>query len=136
MNFVHSVLTRNVESTAIIEFEEPAEARAAFKKLAYSKFKNLPLYLEWAPANVFNTVKGDVQVQAEPTATKTEETPAKEQTYTQEEKPILPVIDENWIPEPDTTLFVKNLNFSTTEPALKKVQKRHLSPQFICGKCY
>lgn len=39
--------------TAIIEMEEAVEAQAAFKKLAYSKFKDSVLYLEWAPINVF-----------------------------------------------------------------------------------
>ena len=57
------------------------------------------------------------------TTTKIENVPAKEETPAQEEKPFSPV-DENWIPEPDTTLFVKNLNFSTTEPSMKKVQSR------------
>ncbi len=39
----------------IVEFVEPAEARTAFKRLAYSRFKNLPLYLEWAPEDTFVT---------------------------------------------------------------------------------
>lgn len=36
-----------------MEFIEPSEARTAFRHLAYSKFKNIPLYLEWAPENIF-----------------------------------------------------------------------------------
>lgn len=40
---------------AIVEFNEPYEARNAFTKLAYSKFKQSPLYLEWAPAETFTT---------------------------------------------------------------------------------
>lgn len=39
--------------TAIIEFLDSSEAKKAFSKLAYTKFKNLPLYLEWAPENTF-----------------------------------------------------------------------------------
>lgn len=39
---------------ALIEFNERQEARDAFKKLAYRKFKSLPLYLEWAPIDVFD----------------------------------------------------------------------------------
>lgn len=39
---------------ALIEFNERQEARDAFKKLAYRKFKSLPLYLEWAPVDVFD----------------------------------------------------------------------------------
>lgn len=41
--------------TAIVEFLEPTEAKTAFRKLAYSKFKHIPLYLEWAPINCFST---------------------------------------------------------------------------------
>ena len=39
--------------TAIVEFLEPSEAKVAFRKLAYSKFHHIPLYLEWAPINTF-----------------------------------------------------------------------------------
>ena len=39
--------------TALVEFLEPSEAKAAFTKLAYTKFKHLPLYLEWAPSDTF-----------------------------------------------------------------------------------
>jgi RNA recognition motif-containing protein len=39
---------------ALIEFNERQEARDAFKKMAYRKFKSLPLYLEWAPIDVFD----------------------------------------------------------------------------------
>jgi multiple RNA-binding domain-containing protein 1 len=38
---------------ALVEFLEPADARAAFRKLAYKRFQHVPLYLEWAPADVF-----------------------------------------------------------------------------------
>lgn len=43
--------------TAIIEFLEPSEAKTAFRKLAYTKFRHMPLYLEWAPVNVFRTAQ-------------------------------------------------------------------------------
>ena len=32
---------------------QAADARKAFMALAYTKFKNAPLYLEWAPENAF-----------------------------------------------------------------------------------
>jgi multiple RNA-binding domain-containing protein 1 len=38
-----------------VEFLEPSEAKIAFTKLAYTKFKHLPLYLEWAPSDTFIT---------------------------------------------------------------------------------
>ena len=39
---------------ALVEFGEAADARRAFKGLAYKRFQNIPLYLEWAPAGTFN----------------------------------------------------------------------------------
>jgi len=39
---------------ALVEFSERQEARDAFKKLAYRKFKSVPVYLEWAPVDVFD----------------------------------------------------------------------------------
>ena len=38
---------------ALVEFLEPTDARTAFRKLAYKRFQHVPLYLEWAPADVF-----------------------------------------------------------------------------------
>ena len=34
---------------ALVDMPLPQEARAAFRALAYRKFKHVPLYLEWAP---------------------------------------------------------------------------------------
>jgi len=42
------------KTMALVEFDEPTEARKAFRQLAYSKFKNQPIYLEWAPENIFD----------------------------------------------------------------------------------
>jgi multiple RNA-binding domain-containing protein 1 len=42
----------------LVEFSERQEARDAFKKLAYKKFKTGPLYLEWAPEDIF---EGDTE---------------------------------------------------------------------------
>ncbi|KAJ9530616.1 hypothetical protein QJQ45_014764, partial [Haematococcus lacustris] len=38
---------------ALVEFCEPQDARAAFKALAYKKLHHVPLYLEWAPRDIF-----------------------------------------------------------------------------------
>lgn len=40
-------------TTGLVEFVQNSEAKTAFRQLAYSKFKHLPLYLEWAPDKVF-----------------------------------------------------------------------------------
>lgn len=106
-----------------MEFAEPAEARAAFKKLAYSKFFNVPLYLEWAPIGVFsrpadkNEALKLIPVRTEE-GTKKEADPVSQILYQNEE---FEPVEENAVPELDTTLFVKNLNFRTQEDPLRKV---------------
>uniref|UniRef100_A0A8D0APW3 Probable RNA-binding protein 19 n=1 Tax=Sander lucioperca TaxID=283035 RepID=A0A8D0APW3_SANLU len=90
--------------TAIIEFLEPTEAKRAFTRLAYSKFRHIPLYLEWAPVGVF--------VAAKP------EPDEKEEEEEEEEE------EES---APGSTLFIKNLNFSTTEEKLQETFSK-------CGK--
>ncbi|XP_030380932.1 probable RNA-binding protein 19 [Scaptodrosophila lebanonensis] len=105
--------------TALIEYCDPAEARQAFKKLAYSKFKTVPLFLEWAPEQIFTTT-----LSGEPVIPKQEEV-KKEEVETKngfdetkqgdkdlvDEKPLPEDADDE--PEPNTTLFLRNLNFKT-----------------------
>ncbi|NXQ94515.1 RBM19 protein, partial [Sagittarius serpentarius] len=119
--------------TAIVEFLEPTEAKLAFTKLAYSKFHSVPLYLEWAPMGVFFSpapqkktleapereskarlvpvgfilfVSGEAIMGSEETAAQEEE----EEEEEEEEKESIP----------GCTLFIKNLNFATTEDTLKE----------------
>ena len=89
---------------AIIEFLHPTEARSAFTSLAYQKFKSLPLYLEKAPVNIFPTT---------PEATQ----PVSANDIAE------PNLEEDLEAEAVATLFVKNLNFSTTEDGLREVFK-------------
>jgi len=98
--------------TAIIEFADPSEARTAFTKLAYSKFHNAPLYLEWAPDDTFckpyaKKDSEDEDQEAEEDVTKSAD---NEEAESKEEEP-----DE---PEEGSTLFVKNLNFDTIDEEL------------------
>ncbi|XP_017877575.1 probable RNA-binding protein 19 [Ceratina calcarata] len=110
--------------TALVEFLEPSEARKAFVKLAYTKYKHLPLYLEWAPENSFTTP---------PTVRTKDEATDKRNTKDTDEQPKESpdnINDANKTnkektededePEPDTTLFVKNINFATTDEQLKE----------------
>ncbi|XP_015516900.2 probable RNA-binding protein 19 [Neodiprion lecontei] len=111
--------------TALVEFLEPSEARIAFTKLAYTKFKYLPLYLEWAPDNSF---KSPVSSSKQPEAA-SRNTEPKSSNLSKEDKPESKQMtvsvkesssEDDEEAEPDTTLFVKNLNFSTTEEMLRE----------------
>ncbi|KAG7263405.1 hypothetical protein CRUP_007411, partial [Coryphaenoides rupestris] len=106
--------------TAIVEFLEPTEAKRAFMKLAYSKFHHIPLYLEWAPGGVFTAAlpKPDAST---PTTPASQEDVAMKQEDEEEED------EEEEESVPGSTLFIKNLNFSTTEETLQETFSK-------CGK--
>ncbi|KAH8276359.1 hypothetical protein KR026_004754 [Drosophila bipectinata] len=118
--------------TALIEYCDPSEARHAFKKLAYSKFKTAPLYLEWAPEHVFTkTLSGETIIpksepKEEEPKSKGKDKSKKEEMEKEEEKPKEPEPeDAHDEPEPDTTLFLRNLNFKTVKETVEK-HFRHL----------
>ncbi|XP_038201248.1 probable RNA-binding protein 19 [Arvicola amphibius] len=117
--------------SAIVEFLEPLEARKAFRHLAYSKFHHVPLYLEWAPIGVFGAApqkkdsqpaqtaekdKAEPETALDPEGEKTSGEGAEAPTGEMEEEE-----EEEEESVPGCTLFIKNLNFSTTEETLKEV---------------
>lgn len=81
--------------TAIIEMEEAVEAKLAFKKLAYMKFKDSVLYLEWAPINVF-----------------------REKSLEDQEREDLKQLEEL---QTGSKILVKNIPFEATPHELKKI---------------
>uniref|UniRef100_A0A670ZW33 RNA binding motif protein 19 n=1 Tax=Pseudonaja textilis TaxID=8673 RepID=A0A670ZW33_PSETE len=122
--------------TAIVEFLEPTEAKKAFTKLAYSKFQHIPLYLEWAPMGVFSgpgTKMSEVEEQKESEEQTQKDSlifpslagifgksdALKEMKEEEEEEEEEEEKEEESLP--GCTIFIKNLNFSTTEDTLKEV---------------
>uniref|UniRef100_A0AAV2MRD7 RRM domain-containing protein n=1 Tax=Knipowitschia caucasica TaxID=637954 RepID=A0AAV2MRD7_KNICA len=95
--------------TAVIEFLEPTEAKRAFSKLAYSKFHHIPLYLEWAPVGVF-VCKPEPEMEKK--KERKIEVPEEEEEEEEEED------EEHSVS--GSTLFIKNLNFITTEETLQE----------------
>lgn len=95
--------------TAIIEFSNPAEAALAFRSLAYRKIKDSILYLEKAPKDLF---KEGVVVAA----------PSQMQTLDAATTKLAATDLLQDAPEADatntSTLYVRNLNFSTTNQGL------------------
>ena len=88
------------KTMAIVEMFEDSEARTAFRSLAYRKFKHVPLYLEWAPAGCLEA------------AAVTEA--AKSKGLEEEEGAENGETDG----ETGSTLFIKNLNFNTSDDDL------------------
>lgn len=106
--------------TCLVKFEDPSEARKAFKKLAYSKFKYLPLYLEWAPENAFKEEEKAKEEKPESSDEKQEESAPKDEPKVVQ---LNNEDEDDEPPEPNSTLFMKNLNFDTVESTIKNAFK-------------
>ncbi|XP_030632510.1 putative RNA-binding protein 19 isoform X2 [Chanos chanos] len=113
--------------TAIVEFLEPTEAKRAFLRLAYTKFQHVPLYLEWAPVGVFTTPAPSKTKKhtAEANSVSQDGAPAQKDTdktagQDQEEEDDEEEEEDDDESLPGATLFIKNLNFSTTEETLRQ----------------
>ena len=97
---------------AIVEYDQSDHARSAFGSLAYRKFKDSILYLEKAPKNLFQGVHGLPDSRLD------------ESAKPQGAKPSVTELLESKDPSESanmSTLFVRNLNFSTTTDRLRKV---------------
>ncbi|KAL4223638.1 putative RNA-binding protein 19 [Mactra antiquata] len=103
--------------TAIVEFISQTEAKSAFTKLAYSKFHHEPLYLEWAPVEVFKSPPPEVKQVTETDNKSPEISVGKDVKKTAATVNDDDDEDDN---ETESVLFVKNLNFDTTDEGLKE----------------
>ena len=96
----------STRTIAIAEFLESNEARRAFQGLAYKRYRHVPLYVEWAPKDIFKTSKknelGDDDDDDDRTTKFNKETSNKD--------------DVEEVPEEKSkVLFVKNIDFATTD---------------------
>ena len=97
---VKRILLPPAGTIAFLEFFDAGQARAAFKRLVYRRFKDVPLYLEKAPQGIFTVepVEKIVGIGAKAAASA-----------------LLAAETDD---EPNSTLYVKNLDFSTTQAGL------------------
>lgn len=102
---------------ALAEFENEKQAKTAMKNLAYHKFNYLmPLYLEYAPLSISrdHTKKTKKERQLE--------------EELEEQAPPVPLAELDEQTKQERTLFVKNLNFSTTDQILEAVFLEGVKP--------
>ncbi|KAK1422809.1 hypothetical protein QVD17_18098 [Tagetes erecta] len=114
---IDKVILPSTKTLGLVGFLEPGDARAAFKGLAYKRYKDAPLYLEWAPDDILS---GDPMA-----VTDEKETPVVGEHETKRallEQQMEGTVDADIDTErvESRSLFVKNLNFKTTEESLKK----------------
>jgi len=102
---------------ALVEYSHHSDAKKAFKRLAYRRFKHVPIYLEWAPLAA-KTKEGEKATENNNT-TLGQNTPLSES---------LDDIDADIVDGTTSTIYVKNLNFTTSEETLRQVFEKNLGP--------
>ncbi|PSS01112.1 Multiple RNA-binding domain-containing protein, partial [Actinidia chinensis var. chinensis] len=115
------------KTLALAVFIEPAEARKAFRGLAYKRYKDAPLYLEWAPGEILSETSTSVD-----DANNISIVGEHEAKRVLLEQHVEGIADTDIDPEriESRSLFVKNLNFKTSDESLRK----HFSQQMKEGK--
>jgi multiple RNA-binding domain-containing protein 1 len=121
---------------ALLEFTQINDAKKAFRSLAYKQFKGVPLFLEWAPIGIFDgrpkssdvdedeTSNSDSEMSAQRQANDTDtikESKDHKENAENEKREEEEDEDEEKVQKSTTTLYVKNLNFVTTEDTLRAV---------------
>lgn len=109
------VLMPPTGTIAIVELAQPGQAKAAFAGLAYRRVKESVLFLEKAPKDLFTSVATNVTV--EPSDRTGAKTDPKVSTSDLLERETDAEAGDT------TTLFVRNLNFTTTNERLTEVLK-------------
>lgn len=97
---------------ALVKFYHNNDAKRAFNRNAFKKFKHVPLFLEWAPQAVF-TKNQQSQEQSNQIKEKEKFEPTKD-------KIVRLQVKENDNPE-NATLFVSNISFNTEEDEIKSL---------------
>ncbi|XP_078438055.1 nucleotide/nucleic acid binding protein [Wolffia australiana] len=105
------------KTLALVIFLEAADARAAFKGLAYKRYKDGPLYLEWAPGDILSPTNVSETVKVQLDAVGKEEVQRAVLKQSLEQMPESEIDPER---VESRSVFVKNLNFRTSDEDLKK----------------
>jgi multiple RNA-binding domain-containing protein 1 len=100
------------KTIALIEYGHSVDARMAFKKLAYKRYRHVPLYLEWAPLSASSTGAAYADNDA-----------ASAKNGLEESKLEDAVNDDGGV---SFSIYVKNLNFVTSEDKLREVFEEHV----------
>ncbi|XP_057872015.2 uncharacterized protein LOC131078359 [Cryptomeria japonica] len=118
------VILPPTKTLALAVYLEAAEARAAFKGLAYKRYKHVPLYLEWAPENILSSKpRTSSELQKAPAVGVSED----KKTNVEQQRIGIPNEDIEFDGEEvSRSIFVKNLNFKTTTVALQNHFEQHL----------
>ena len=99
------------KTAALVEYGHATDARRAFRRLAYKKFKHIPLYLEWAP------LSEGTKEQSQPTSQPVTDGHVVKDSVDKDLKSNA-LSNETADETVSQSIYVKNLNFQTTEGQL------------------
>ena len=111
----------DTRTIAVVEFLEASEARRAFTGLAYKRYRHVPLYLEWAPEDVFgSSAKVDIRGAKALAAVEAASDIAKEaREKTKAKVDAASDLGGKTAADDAVSIFVKGLDFGTTENKLR-----------------
>jgi multiple RNA-binding domain-containing protein 1 len=101
---------------AMVEYGHATDAKRAFRKLAYKRFKHVPLYLEWAPLAA--KVGGGTKRAAPSSSIGNVSLKDDHGDDLVEEESAEPTVSH--------TIYAKSLSFITTEQELQRVFSKHV----------
>lgn len=107
---IEKIILPPTKTMALVVFLEPADARSAIKKMAYKRYKDAPLYLEWAPADILEpkTVPENKEEKSDDGVNDLR------RVKLEQEVNLDPDVTES------NVLHVTNLSFKTTDESLMK----------------
>lgn len=108
---ISAFLVPKSKTIVVIDFVESAEAKAAFKGLAYRSYHKQPLYLEWASIDLLDKKKAASKM-------KSLNSNSSSKFNSSVESSVDLLGDDNL--DDYSTLFVKNLNFTTSEDTIRE----------------
>ncbi|OMH78652.1 Multiple RNA-binding domain-containing protein 1 [Zancudomyces culisetae] len=102
---------------AIVEFLESNEAKSAFKYLAYKRVGDKPLYLEWAPENLFSHEYTPVGKAAGQKSNEDADAEAGNVDNSKNDD------DNDMADAASNVIFIKNINFDSKKSTIEKLFK-------------
>ncbi len=112
----------DTHTIAVVEFLEAAEARRAFTGLAYKRYRHVPLYVEWAPEDIFDSSSQKIDIKgakALAVADAASDLAKEAREKTKAKVDAASDLAGKTADEDATSIFVKGLDFGTVEKKLR-----------------
>jgi multiple RNA-binding domain-containing protein 1 len=106
---------------ALVEFSSNQDASNAFKKLAFKRYRSVPIYLEWAPRDIFDArSKPSTKAQTVDTLSTDTKNVTKKEQPDKVAAALTSLQDGTDDAIDSATIFVKNVAFRTKKASFEK----------------